>query len=108
MPRLVSSSEKDRCAATIELDNGETCLISVAQAGVLVRSYKRGFFIGLFGSFFGPILYDQKNAYRVARTSAALDSKCASPELEVSESFADSFRLRRLALLVCGGDSYHA
>jgi hypothetical protein len=53
MPRLVFSSEKVGCGATIELDNGDTCMISVAQAGVLVRSYKKGFWSGVLGSFLG-------------------------------------------------------
>jgi hypothetical protein len=77
MPRLVFSSEKAGCGATIELDNGDTCLISVAQAGVLVRSYKKGFWSGVLGSFFGPTLYNEKNVYRAAKTAAALDSKHA-------------------------------
>ena len=42
MPKLVYSSEKLGCGATIELDSGDTCMISVAQSGVLVRSYKKG------------------------------------------------------------------
>jgi hypothetical protein len=75
MPRLVFSSEKAGCGATIELDNGDTCLISVAQSGVLVRSYKKGFLSGVFGTFFGPILYNEKNVYRAAKTAAVLHSK---------------------------------
>jgi hypothetical protein len=75
MPRLTYSSEKVGCGATIELDNGDTCMISVAQAGVLVRSYKKGFWSGVLGSFFGSILYNEKNVYRAAKTAAALDSK---------------------------------
>jgi hypothetical protein len=75
MPRLVFSSEKAGCGATIELDNGDTCLSSVAQSGVLVRSYKKGFLSSVLGSFFGPILYREQNVYRAARTAAALDSK---------------------------------
>ena len=75
MPRLVFSSEKVGCGATIELDNGDTCMISVAQAGVLVRLYKKGFWSGVLGSFWGPILYNEKNVYRAAKTAAALVSK---------------------------------
>jgi hypothetical protein len=75
MPRLVFSSEKVGCGATIQLDNGDTYLVSVAQSGVLVRSYKKGFLSGLFGSFFGPILYNEENVYRAAKTAAALHSK---------------------------------
>jgi len=72
MPRLIYSSEKHGCGATIALDSGDACLISVAQAGVLVRSYKQGFFSGLIGSFFGPTLYQEKNVYKAARTAHAL------------------------------------
>jgi hypothetical protein len=50
-------------------------MISVAQAGVLVRSYKKGFFSSVVGSFLGPILYNEKNIYLAAKTAAALDSK---------------------------------
>jgi hypothetical protein len=49
-------------------------LISVAQAGVLVRSYKQGSFSGLVGSFFGPTLYNEKNVYKAARTAQALSA----------------------------------
>ena len=72
MPRLVFSSERAGCGATIELDNGDTCLISVSQAGVLVRSYRKGFFSAIVGSFFGPTLYNEKNAYLAAKTAASV------------------------------------
>jgi hypothetical protein len=75
MPRLLFSSEKAGCGATIELDSGEMCLISVAQSGVWVRSYRKGRMGGLLGSFFGPILYNEKNVYRAEKTAAALHSK---------------------------------
>jgi hypothetical protein len=75
MPRLVFSSETAGCGATIELDNGDTCLISVAQAGVLVRSYRKGFFSAIVGSFFGPTLYNEKNVYLAAKTAASLKSQ---------------------------------
>jgi hypothetical protein len=64
------------CGATIELDSGDTCMISVAQSGVLVRSYKKGLLLGgAFGSFFGPILYKEHNVFRAAKTAAALHSR---------------------------------
>jgi hypothetical protein len=72
MPKLVYSSEKLGCGATIELDNGDICMISVARVGVLVRCYKKGMFLG---SFFGAKLYNEKNVYRAAKTAAALDEK---------------------------------
>jgi hypothetical protein len=74
MPRLVYSNEKFGCGATIELDSGDVCMISVAQAGVLVRSYRRGFFAAVFGSVFGPTLYNEKNVYLAAKTAASLDT----------------------------------
>jgi hypothetical protein len=77
MPRLVYSSEKLGCGATIELDSGEICMISVARLGVLVRFYKTGRWNGLLGSFFGSVLYNEKNVYRAAKTAAALDTKYA-------------------------------
>jgi hypothetical protein len=73
MPKLVFSSEKAGCGATTR--HGETCLISVAQSGVLFRSYRKGLLGGLLGSFFGPILYNEKNVYRAAKTAEALHSK---------------------------------
>ncbi len=49
-------------------------MISVAQAGVLVRSYRKGLVGAVFGSFFGPTLYNEKNVYLAAKTAAALSS----------------------------------
>jgi len=74
MPKLINHSEKFGCGATIGLDSGETCLISVAQAGVLVRSYKKGVIATLVGSFLGPKLYDETNVYKAAATAMALDT----------------------------------
>jgi hypothetical protein len=74
MPRLVYSNEKFGCGATIELDSHDVCLISVAQAGVLVRSYRKGFFTAIFGSVFGPTLYNEKSVYLAAKIAASLDS----------------------------------
>jgi hypothetical protein len=75
MPRLTYSSEKLGSGATIELDNGDTCMISVARAGVLVRSCKNDYWSRVLGSFFGPILYKEKNVYRAAKAAAALVSR---------------------------------
>jgi hypothetical protein len=74
MPRLTYSSEKLGCGATIELDNNDICMISIARSGVLVRSCKKDYWSRVFGSFFGPILYNEKNIYRAAKTAAFLDS----------------------------------
>ena len=88
MPRLVFSSEKAACGATIELDNGDRCLISVARAGVLVRSHKKGWLNSIFGSFFGPVLYSEGNAYQVAKTAAALELKY--PQVQEPLAFSNS------------------
>jgi hypothetical protein len=69
MPKLIYSSETLGCGATIELDSREICLVSVAQTGVLVRTYRKG---RLFASFFGSILFNEKNVYKAAQTGLAL------------------------------------
>lgn len=73
MPKLIHYSEKVGCGVTIGLDSGETCLISVAQAGVLVRSRQRGLVAALIGPFFGPKLYEEKDVYKAANMAMALD-----------------------------------
>lgn len=74
MPKLLYSSETVQCGATLELDSKETCLISVARrAGVQVKAYQ-----GRFGrfriGFFGSILYEEKNAHKIAQMIATLNS----------------------------------
>jgi hypothetical protein len=73
MPKLVYSSEKHGCGATIELDSQETCLVSVSQSGVLVRA-SRGPFRRILVGLLGANLYDEKNVFKAAMTAAALDS----------------------------------
>jgi hypothetical protein len=73
MPKLVYSSEKHGCGATIELDNQEICLVSVSPSGVLVRSSRGRFRRILVGSF-GAILYNEKDVFKAAKTAAALNS----------------------------------
>jgi hypothetical protein len=82
--RLHSSETVGR-GATIELESGEICLISVAQSGVLVRSYRKGLFGALFGSFFGPILYKEQVVHKAAKTAMALS--LFYPEQEPSLNF---------------------
>jgi hypothetical protein len=72
VPKLLYWSEKIGCGATIELDSGEVCLVSVAQAGVLVKARKKGRFAQLLINR-GAILYDEKNVYVAAKTAMALD-----------------------------------
>jgi hypothetical protein len=72
MPKLLYSSETKGCGATIQLDSKEICIVSVAQTGVLVRSYRDGFLGHLLGSFVGPLLYNEKNVYKATKTAMAL------------------------------------
>lgn len=73
MTKLLYSSEKIGCGATMELDSGEICLVSVAKAGVLVRSSK-GLFSRTMVGIFGAILYNETNVYKAVQTSIALDT----------------------------------
>jgi hypothetical protein len=74
VPKLNYYSEKIGCGATIQLDSGEGCIISVAQTGVMVRSYRKGLLGAAFGSFIGPKLYKEEVLYKAAATAMALDS----------------------------------
>lgn len=73
MTKLLYSSETIGCGATLELGSKETCLVSVAQTGVLVKGY-RGRFGRFMISFFGATLYRERNVYNAANTAAALDA----------------------------------
>jgi hypothetical protein len=53
--------------ATIRLDSGESCLISVAQTGVRVKKSRFG--------FIGAVLYNEKNVYKAAATAKALSER---------------------------------
>lgn len=53
------------CWARIELENGDPVHISVAQSGVRVKRSNSG--------LFGAKLFEENNAYRVARTAQELD-----------------------------------
>jgi hypothetical protein len=109
MPRLVYSSEKLGCGATIELDSGEICMISVARLGVLVRFYKTGRWNGLLGSFFGSVLYNvEKRLPRRQDCRRAGYQVRASPQFKVSESCLGRLRQRSLELLIRGGGSHCA
>jgi hypothetical protein len=67
MPTILHFSERVGCGITVQLDSGEPCLISVAQAGVRARKSRTG--------FFGAILYNEKNVYLAAKTGMALDQQ---------------------------------
>src|SRR5271165_5458021 len=71
MPTLLHfadpSNKRPGLGATIRLDSGEPCTISVARVGVLVRKSRFG--------LFGPVLYNEKNLYRAAATAKALSER---------------------------------
>lgn len=50
--------------ATIRLDSGEPCLLSIAQTSVRVKKSRLG--------LFGPTLYEEKVVYKSAQTAHAL------------------------------------
>ena len=78
MPELFHVDEKHGCGATIKLDTGEHCLVSLAQWGVIVRSYRSDSFLkGDFGSFFGPILFEERGLYEVVKIAMLLDIEYA-------------------------------
>lgn len=84
MPKLLYSSETVGCGAALELDSKETCLISVARrAGVRVKGF-RGRFGRLWIGFFGSILYEERNAYKIAQAVATLNSLFSERVLPVT------------------------
>lgn len=72
MPRLLYINEKFGHDATIILDSGDACWISVGKKGVLVRSHRHSFWAGLLGSLFGPKLYQERNIYQALSVAQAL------------------------------------
>jgi hypothetical protein len=71
MPTLLHfadpSNRRPGLGATIRLDSGELCSLSIARIGAIVRRSRFG--------FFGPVLYQEKNLYQVAATAAALTDR---------------------------------
>ena len=72
MPRLLYINEKFGHDATIILESGDACWISVGKKGVVVRSHKHSFWGGLFGSLFGPKLYQERDIYQALCVAQAL------------------------------------
>lgn len=64
MPKVLHFSDRIGQAITLRLDSHETCLISAAQPGVLVRKTQC--------VWFGSTLYDVTDAILAARTVVAL------------------------------------
>ena len=76
MPELLHWSERIGCGATLRLDSGEPCLISIAQTSVRVRKSRFG--------FFGTTLYEEKNIYLAAQTGVALRDRFPEWRLPVT------------------------
>ena len=72
MPRLLYINEKFGHDATIILESGDACWVSVGKRGVLVRSHKPSFWGGLLGSVFGPKLYQEQNIYQALDVARSL------------------------------------
>jgi len=72
MPKLLYSNETHGCGATIKLDSQETCMVSCAQSGVLVKSY-RGRFGQFWINFCGSVLYNERIVSKAAETAMALE-----------------------------------
>jgi hypothetical protein len=58
------SNKRPGLGATIRLDSGEPCIVSIAQSGVRVKKTRLG--------FFGAVLYEEKVVYKAALTAKAL------------------------------------
>jgi len=106
MPELFHVNEKHGCGATIKLDTGEHCLVSIAQWGVIVRSYRSDSFLkGDFGSFFGPILFEERGLYEVVKIAMLLDIEYAdaSSPLELKNPILYAFAK---AIWMCASDEH--
>ena len=106
MPELFHIDEKHGCGATITLDTGQHCLVSIARRGVIVRSYRSDSFLkGDFGSFFGPILFEQRGIYEVAKIAMLLDIEYAdaSSPLELNNPILHAFAK---AIWLCASDEH--
>jgi hypothetical protein len=59
-----SDSKRGGCGATVRLETGEPCWLSIAQSGVLVKKSRFG--------LLGAVLYSEKDTYRIALGGIAL------------------------------------
>lgn len=91
MPKLIGVNEKSSCFATIQLDNGDICFISVARTGVLVKTYRPGLWNALVGAFFGTVLYREKNVHHAASRALALSSTIPSTVLQIANPVLSTF-----------------
>jgi hypothetical protein len=83
MPTLLyfadPSNRRSGIGATIRLDNGDPCWLSIAQRGVLVKKSRYG--------LFGAVLYSEKNLYKAAEAAIALNF--LFPDNQLPEGFTD-------------------
>jgi hypothetical protein len=59
-----ADNPKQGCGATVMLESGEPCILSIAQSGVLVKKSRLG--------LLGATLYNEKNVYINAQRTGAL------------------------------------
>jgi hypothetical protein len=75
MPKLLFSSEKWGCGATIELDNKDVVIVTIDRGELLVRKSSRheGLLKSITESRAGQGLHRSKNNYKNAKMAEALD-----------------------------------
>ena len=89
---IFGDSSKRGCGATVVLESGEPCLLSIAQSVILVKRSKHG--------IFGATLYNEKNVYINARRTGAL--AYLFPDKQVPDSISNlSLRAFFNAILHC-------
>jgi len=92
MPRLLYINEKFGHDATIILDSGDACWISVGKKGVLVRSHKHSFWGGLSGSLLGPKLYQERDVYRALSVAQSITATFRPvPQIRCSDVMLKAF-----------------
>ena len=92
MPQLLYINERFGHDATIILDSGDACWISVGRKGVLIRSHKHNFWGGLLGSLFGPKLYHERDVYEALRVAQVLGATFRSvPQIGCKDAILRAF-----------------
>src|SRR5262245_14290634 len=89
MPTLLFFADNARtgCGATVRLDSGEACLLSIALTSVRVKKARFG--------MFGQLLYKETASYRAALTAQELvylfpDSLCFPRAFQTTRCSASS------------------
>ena len=78
MPRLLYINERFGHDATIILESGDSCWISVGKKGVLVRAHKHSFWGGLLGSLLGTKLYQERPVPQIRCGDVMLKAFCTA------------------------------